>query len=75
MRSLELIYLVAAGGLLVFLATGWAEMGNNPRIALIAGIVIATFMYSFRRMLRIKMEQAEREEEARNEREDPEHHV
>lgn len=65
MRNLEYIYLVAAGGLLIFLAMSWEEMPITARIGIFAAILISTFMYSFRRMLRIKLEQADREEEAR----------
>jgi uncharacterized membrane protein len=56
--------LVAAAGLAIFLAMSWEEMPMSARIGIIVAIVISTFMYSFRRMIRIKLEQADREEEA-----------
>ena len=72
MRNLEYIYLVAAAGLVIFLALSWKEMPMTARIGICAAILISTFMYSFRRVLRIKLEQADREEEARRTHEEEE---
>lgn len=72
MRNLEYIYLVAAAGLVIFLALSWEEMPMTARIGLCVAILISTFMYSFRRMLRIKLEQADREAEAQRPEEEEE---
>jgi hypothetical protein len=63
MRYFEYIYLVAALGLFAFLALSYDEMPTGPRIGLIVGIGICSFMYSFRRKQRITFEQMDREEQ------------
>lgn len=72
MRTLEHIYLAAAVGLVVFLALSWKEMPNGPRMGVFAGIAICMFMFSFRRSIRLKMEQAEQEHRAQANEEDEE---
>ncbi|MEM0996293.1 MAG: hypothetical protein AAGN35_04400 [Bacteroidota bacterium] len=62
MRYVEYIYAAAALGLLIFLALSFGELPLGPRIALMFGIAICSFMYSFRRKQRIIFERIEDEE-------------
>ncbi len=62
MRYFEYTYLAVSIGLIVFLTFWYDEMENSNRLALIIGIVISSFMFSFRRQQRRKLEEAERRE-------------
>lgn len=62
MKYFEYTYLAVALGLMVFLIFWYDEMENSNRLALIVGIVISSFMFSFRRSQRIKFEAQEQEE-------------
>ena len=62
MRYIEYVYLVIAIGLVGYLTTHYADFNNTNKIAFIIGIVLASFMFSFRRQQRLRMEAEEREE-------------
>ena len=72
MRYIEYIYLVVAGVLLAYLATEYEKMGTTNFIAILAGIGISAFMFSFRRNQRLKFEELDREEFAKEEEEEAE---
>jgi Flp pilus assembly protein TadB len=57
MRAMEILYLVAAAFLAAMLVQQFAQLTTMQKGMLIGGIVIFSFMYSFRRSQRQRMEQ------------------
>ncbi len=64
MRYMEYIYLTGAMMLIIFLATEFRNLSNQMTWALLASILLFSFMYSFRRTQRKKYD-ARIEEEMR----------
>lgn len=60
MRYIEYIYLAVAVGLVAFFAGNFNDLTTANIIALIAGIIISSFMFSFRRQQRLVIEREER---------------
>lgn len=56
MKYVEYIYLTGAVMLLIFLATEFRNLPTNTIIALLVATAIFSFMYSFRRVQRKKLE-------------------
>ncbi len=61
-RYYEYLYLAVAIGLAAFIAMSYKEMPTTSVIGMSVGAAVASFMYSFRRQQRIKLEEMEREE-------------
>lgn len=61
-RYYEYLYLAVAVGLAGFIAVSYKEMPTTSVIGMSVGAAVASFMYSFRRQQRIKLEEFEREE-------------
>ncbi len=59
-RYYEFLYLAIAVGMAGFIAFSYKEMPINAVIGMSFGIAVASFMYSFRRQQRIKLEELER---------------
>lgn len=62
LRYIEFVWLGAALFMIVFLATSITDMKPLNLVATIVGIVIASFMFSFRRRQRLNQEKNEQEE-------------
>ena len=60
MKAMEYLYLVAAGAMATLLAARMNEFQTFEMVLLLAGIFIMAFLYSFRRLQRIRMEQNEK---------------
>ncbi len=60
-RYYEYLYLAVAVGLAGFIAFSYKEMPTNAVIGMSVGAAVASFMYSFRRQQRIKLEELEQE--------------
>lgn len=56
MKYFEYVYLIAALMVFVFLIAEYGTLGNQTKYALLAALLIFSFMYSFRRSQRIKMD-------------------
>ncbi|MEZ4688505.1 MAG: hypothetical protein R3B47_21310 [Bacteroidia bacterium] len=63
MRYIEYVWLVGAAVLVVFLATNFGNMAWYQYLVAFVGIVISTFMYTFRRNMRIQVDKKLEEEE------------
>lgn len=61
MRYVEYIYLGVAVMLLIFFALKYEHFNTLNTAGLLTAIGICSFMYSFRRQQRLKMEEAEKE--------------
>lgn len=59
---MEYIYLVVAIGLIVFMASNSKHLATTQYIAIVVGILVSSFMYSFRRQQRIAFEREEARE-------------
>lgn len=59
MRYFEYVYMAVAVGLVVFLATNYKYFTTLNVIAVMVGIGIASFMFTFRRSQRIMLEAEE----------------
>lgn len=62
MRYIEYIYLGAAACLVIFMVTQHKQFTTVNYVAVVVAILVATFMYSFRRNQRIAAERQEAEE-------------
>ena len=62
LRYIEFVWLGAAIFMLVFLVSNIGDMKTYSMVATIIGIVISSFMFSFRRRQRLLQERAEKEE-------------
>lgn len=60
-RYYEYLYLAVAVGLAGFIAVSYKEMPTSAVIGMSVGAAVASFMYSFRRQQRIKLQELERE--------------
>lgn len=69
MKYIEYIYLGAAICLMVFMVTSFKHFTTVNYVAITVGILVAMFMFSFRRNQRIAAEKREAEEIARIEKE------
>ena len=69
MRYIEYIWLGAAICLMIFMATQYKSFSTMNYVAVVVGILVSTFMFSFRRNQRIAAEKAEAEEVRRIEEE------
>lgn len=61
-RYFEYLYLAVALGLVAFLAMDFQEMTTGNIIVLMVGILLSSFMYSFRRKQRQVLEAEDRKE-------------
>ena len=59
-RYFEYLYLLVAVGLVGFMAFNFEDMSTGNIVVMMIGIVLSSFMYSFRRKQRMVMEEAER---------------
>lgn len=62
MRYIEYIYLGAAACMIIFMATQYKHFSTMNYVAVVVAVLVATFMYSFRRNQRIAAEKREAEE-------------
>lgn len=56
MKYFEILYLAAAAFLAALLVQQYGSLDTTKRVMLVVGIVIFSFMYSFRRSQRQRME-------------------
>lgn len=63
MKYIEYVWLVGAIVLVAFLATNFGKMAWYQYLVAFVGIVISTFMYTFRRNMRLQVDRKLEEEE------------
>ena len=54
MKAIEIFWLVAASILTILMIIRWDSLTTNERVLMIVSVVIATFMYSFRKYSNFK---------------------
>lgn len=63
MKYIEYVWLLGAAVLVAFLATNFGKMEWYQYLVAFVGIVISTFMYTFRRNMRLQVDKKLEEEE------------